>query len=290
MTKRNLHLLIIDPQNDFCDLPTNYLPTDPLTNDLIFPALPIPGSHADMLRIADLIASGFKGISGITVTIDSHHIIDISHPIFWIDENEQAISPFTQITAADVRSGKYLPRDINALPRTLSYLDALEAEERYKLTIWPIHCEIGTWGQNVHANVRKAYNLWEDHTISVVNHVFKGINPWTEHYSAIQAEIPDDEDESTRLCIKLIDLFAKADRVYITGEAASHCVKATTEHIVANLDPKSLQKLVLVTDCMSAVTGFETQYKNFIQEMKAQGVQVAKSEDVLPELISNSKK
>ena len=25
--KRNLHLLIIDPQNDFCDLPANYRPT-----------------------------------------------------------------------------------------------------------------------------------------------------------------------------------------------------------------------------------------------------------------------
>ena len=25
--KRNLHLLIIDPQNDFCDLPKEYLPS-----------------------------------------------------------------------------------------------------------------------------------------------------------------------------------------------------------------------------------------------------------------------
>ena len=46
MTKRHLHLLIIDPQNDFCDLPEAYCPELP-DGSRLTPALPVPGAHAD---------------------------------------------------------------------------------------------------------------------------------------------------------------------------------------------------------------------------------------------------
>jgi hypothetical protein len=32
-----------------------------------------------------------------------------------------------------------------------------------------------------------------------VRKVTKGENPWTEHYSAVQAEVPDDDDPRTQL-------------------------------------------------------------------------------------------
>mgnify|MGYP002386385057 CR=1 FL=1 len=98
--------------------------------------------------------------------------------------------------------------------------------------VWPVHCEIGTWGHNVHAAVRQAYNAWEEACVGVVDKVFKGTNPWTEHYSAIRAEVPDPDDESTRVNARLITRLRAADMVLISGEAGSHCVKATTEHIV----------------------------------------------------------
>ncbi|MBI1889863.1 MAG: cysteine hydrolase [Burkholderiales bacterium] len=286
--KRNFHMLIIDPQNDFCDLPASYLPIDPLTGRPLAPALPVAGAHADMLRVADLIDRGLGGLSGISVTLDSHQRLDVAHPTFWMDAEKKAAHPFTQITAADVRDGKFAPRDAKALPRVLAYLDALEAAGRYTLMVWPVHCEIGSWGHNVHADVRAAYNRWEDGALGIVNKVVKGTNPWTEHYSAIQAEVPDEEDESTQLNRGLIDLLAQADRVYIAGEAGSHCVKATTEHIVANFDRASVSKLVLVRDCMSAVTGFDVQYQGFVQDMAARGVQIAQAADVLPELLANA--
>lgn len=286
--KRNLHLLVIDPQNDFCDLPENYLPVDAATGDRIAPALPVAGAHADMLRLADLISRGSAGLTGISVTLDSHHRLDVAHPTFWMDAEKRPVNPFTQITAADVRAGKYQPRNPGALPRVLAYLDTLEVAGRYTLMVWPVHCEMGSWGHNVHAAVRAAYNSWEDSSLGIVNKVSKGTNPWTEHYSAIQAEVPDEDDDSTQLNRGFLELLAKADRVYITGEAGSHCVKATTEHIVANSDPKDLSKLVLVTDCMSAVTGFDAQYKGFVKDMAARGLQIAKAADVLPELLANA--
>ena len=290
--KRNLHLLIIDPQNDFCDLPAGYLPDAAAAGFppgvRAAPALPVPGAHADMLRVANLIERGRAGLSAISITLDSHHRFDVAHAGFWMDAEQRAVSPFTQITAADVRAGRYLPRKAEALPRVQAYLAALEAAGRYTLMAWPTHCEIGSWGHNVHSDVRAAYNRWEDSALAIVNKVSKGSNPWTEHYSAIQAEVPDEEDDSTQLNRPFIDLLAQADQVYITGEAGSHCVKATTEHIVQHWDPRQLARLVLLTDCMSPVSGFEAQYRDFVGSMRARGVQTANAADVLPDLIANA--
>ena len=287
--KRNLHLLIIDPQNDFCDLPQEYLPSSAGAGAPVVPALPVPGAHADMLRLADLINRGSGGLSGMSVTLDSHHRIDVAHPTFWMDAAKGPVNPFTQITKAEVVQGKYAPRDAAALPRVLAYLDALETAGRYNLMVWPTHCEMGSWGHNVHADVRAAYNRWEESTLGTVNKISKGTNPYTEHYSAIQAEVPDPEDDSTQMNYEFIDMLSGADQVYITGEAGSHCVKATTEHIVDNWDPKQLSKLVLVTDCMSAVTGFDKQYEDFVLAMRERGVQIAQASDVVAELLANAK-
>lgn len=291
--RRNLHLLIIDPQNDFCDLPADYLPADPANDGKSEPALPVPGAHGDMLRVADLINRGGAGISEISITLDSHHRLDIAHPGFWMSATGSEVTPFTQISAAEVRAGSYLPRMPAALPRVLHYLDQLEAAGRYQLMVWPVHCEIGSWGHNVHADVRRAYNRWEEDTLRSVNKISKGSNPWTEHYSAVQAEVPDPEDVLTQSNQAFLDNLATADRIYITGEAGSHCVKATTEHIADYfgpqhiLGPQHLAKLVLVTDCMSPVSGFEAQYREFLVDMVARGVQIASAADVLTELSDN---
>ncbi|MDR3479522.1 MAG: cysteine hydrolase [Burkholderiaceae bacterium] len=286
--KRNIHLLVIDPQNDFCDLPVSHLPTNPVDARPQAPALPVPGAHADMLRLADLIARGAAGLSGISVTLDSHHRLDIAHPTFWQNADGGAVDPFTQIAAADVRGGRYLPRNPTAMARVLTYLDALEAAGRYRLMVWPVHCEIGSWGQAVHADLRAAYNYWEDAQLGIVNKIGKGSNPWTEHYSAVMAEVPDADDPDTQLNRPLIDLLKQADRIYIAGEAGSHCVKATTEHLADNFAQGDLGKLVLLTDCISPVTGFEAQYDAFLRDMKARGLQTATSVDALAELSANS--
>lgn len=285
--KRSMHLLIIDPQNDFCDLPETYRPLDPSSDQRFAPALPVAGAHADMLRLAQLIRQGADGLTDITVTLDSHHRLDIAHPTFWHTANGSAVSPFTQITAQQVRAGAYRPRHPHALPRALAYLDALEARGRYTLMVWPVHCELGSWGHNVHADVRSAYNAWEERMLRVVQKVMKGTNPWTEHYSAVLAEVPDADDPTTQLNTALIEQLDRADLLIIAGEASSHCVKATTEHIVQNLPGRRLDRLILLTDCMSPVAGFEAQHEQFFTAMQAKGVRLATSADLLPKIQAN---
>jgi len=286
--KRHLHLLLIDPQNDFCDLPDAYCPPNPAGNGKLAPALPVAGAHADLQRTAQLIRDGAAGIAGISVTLDSHHRIDIAHPAFWQTAGGGAVAPFTQITAGEVREGRYAPRKPAAMARALSYLDALEAAGRYKLMVWPVHCEIGSWGHNVHADVRAAYNHWEESTLRPVHKVIKGTNPWTEHYSAVLAEVPDPQDKGTQLNTDFIAHLGQAERIYVAGQAGSHCVKATVEDIARQFGPARRNKLVLLTDCMSPVAGFEAQQQAFLAAMAEQGLRLMTAAEALIELTENT--
>lgn len=289
--KRNLHLLMIDPQNDFCDLPPAWLPqySSPFLPQSanLTPALPVPGAHQDMLRIAQLIQTAQSGLTGISITLDTHHILDIAHPGFWCQADGSAVPPFTSISAAQVRAGTFQPRHASALPRVLHYLDTLEATQRYSLLIWPVHCAIGSWGHNVHADVYAACQSWQAQSGRDIHFINKGDNPWTEHYSALMAEVPDPDAPETLLNRALLDQLAQQERIYICGEAGSHCVKATTEHIVQHIGAQHIHKLVLLSDCISPVSGFDAQYQDFLHAMRAQGVEIATSSQILPELLRN---
>ena len=89
------HLLLIDPQNDFCDLPPDRCPAGEA------PALPVAGAHADLQRVAAFIDAAADRLDGITVTLDSHQRLDIAHPGFWQTGDGAAVAPFTSITARD---------------------------------------------------------------------------------------------------------------------------------------------------------------------------------------------
>lgn len=276
-------LLVIDPQNDFCDLPAAWQPTDPVTGMRTTPSLPVAGAHADMQRTAAFVRAHGALLDGITITLDSHQQFDIAHPGYWQQADGRAVAAFTPITAAQVRTGAFSPRNAALLPRTLQYLDALEQQGRYTHMVWPVHCEIGSWGHGVHAEVLAACGEWQLQRRRAVRNVFKGTNPFTEHYSAIEAEVPDADDPDTALNTRLLAALGTADRLFIAGEASSHCVRATTEHIVQHL-PRlqpgwTPARITLLTDCMSPVRGFEAQHTAFLDAMRAQGVQLARSTD-----------
>lgn len=268
----NVQLLVIDPQNDFCDLPEAARPVDPATGSRIAPQLPVPGAHADMMRVAGLIRELSAQLDEITITLDSHQRLDIAHPGFWRGERGEAVAPFTQIRAADIAAGRFRPRDERLTSYAREYAEALERGGRYTLMVWPVHCEIGSFGHNVHSAVRAAYNAWEDEHGRSVRRVLKGANPLTEHYSALMAELPDDTDASTQLQRDLIDHLDRSDVVLIAGEASSHCVRATTEHLVEHLPSRAHEKLVLLSDCMSPVGGFEAEAVSFFDSMRKRGL------------------
>ena len=233
-----------------------------------------------MQRLAKFIAAQGHALDAITVTLDSHQRYDIGHPGFWQTEDGGAVTPFTQITAAQLDAGAYRPRDTAVFPRVRSYLQTLEQQGRYTHMVWPVHCEIGSWGHAVHADVQEACAAWQIERQHAVSSVFKGMNPWTENYSALQAEVPDPRDPSTQLNTRLLAALDSADLLLVAGEASSHCVRATTEHLLQHLPSGRPERIVLVTDCMSPVAGFEAQHQVFLASAQAQGVQLKDSSQI----------
>ena len=272
MSHQDTQLLIIDPQNDFCDLPADWCSRSAIAQQVIAPSLPVAGAHADMQRLSSWIAAQGDKLGQITITLDSHQAYDIAHPAFWQQRDGSAVTPLTPITAAQVRAGDYAPRNKAERERTVQYLDQLEAQGSYTLMVWPLHCEIGSWGHGVHASVLAACRQWQQLQRRATRHVFKGMNPWTEHYSAIRAEVPDLQDPETGLNTALLNQLRQSRTLVIAGEASSHCVRATTEHIVEHWESDDFSRIVLLTDCMSPVAGFEAAHHDFLQRMRATGV------------------
>lgn len=282
MKSQKIHLLVIDPQNDFCDIPPEGQPYNPLVmGERIAPALPVPGAHNDMLRLSAMIDRLGDKLYDIHVTMDSHNPVDIAHPSWWRNEKGDTPAPFTLISAADVRNGVWRSRNPQLQAHSLKYVESLEANGRYVLIIWPEHCLIGSWGHNVHASVAKSLNDWARRRLEVVNYVTKGSNALTEHYSAVQAEVPDSNDPTTMLNSRLIKTLGEADVILIAGEALSHCVASTVRDIADNFGEENIKKMILLTDCASSVTGFENLGTQFVEDMKRRGMQTALSTDFL---------
>lgn len=257
-----IHLLVIDPQVDFCDPKGN---------------LYVAGADKDMERLAVMVNRLGSKLDDIHVTLDCHHLVDIAHPIFWKDANGNHPNSFTIITMDDLRAGRFTTTVPAAMPRAMKYVESLAINGRYPLCIWPPHCLIGTPGNNIYRPLLEAIIRWEEQNIAEVDKVTKGSNPWTEHYSAVQADVPDPQDPSTMLNTRLIQTLQEADVIAIAGEALSHCVANTIRDIADNFGDDNIKKFVLLEDCSSNVAGFEFLGEQFVKDMVARGMKISKS-------------
>lgn len=266
----NLQLLVIDPQIDFCD-PNG--------------ALYVPGADEDMKRLSGLVQTLKGKLTDVHVTVDSHQKVDISHPIWWKDSSGATPSPFTIITADDMRNGKWTTRQPSFFKRTLAYLEALETGGRYPHCIWPEHCLIGSEGHGVYPEFFGALQEWTER-FATVNFVTKGSNPWTEHFSAVQAEVPDPKDPSTQINTGLIQTLEEADILLLAGEALSHCLANTGKDVAANFsDPRYVEKITLLTDATSNVAGFDSYGDQFIKDLVAMGMKTSTCADFLAQVV-----
>ncbi len=263
-------LLVIDPQHDFCD-PSG--------------SLFVPGADADMQRLATMVDRVGGKLHAIKTTLDSHHLVDIAHPLWWKDQAGNHPGFFTIITLADIDAGLWTTTKPWMFKRSREYVQSLETNGRYQLCIWPPHCLIGSPGQNVYAPLYDSYRRWEDQ-FNNVDYVTKGSNIWTEHYSAVKAEVPDPGDQSTQINSVLMKDLQQYDLLGVAGEAGSHCLLNTVVDIVNHIgDPSYVKKLCLLTDATSPVISpfvdFPALQDSFIKDMVAQGMQTATTTDWL---------
>jgi nicotinamidase/pyrazinamidase len=275
---RKVHLITIDPQNDFC------IPlapgADPKTARAGFEkgALVVAGADADMDRLSKFITKNKKRLEQIHCTLDSHQWVHIAHPAFWVNSKGERPDPFTMISEDDVKNGVWRAYNPNWQKRALAYVEALKKNGRYVLVVWPPHCLIGTWGHMIVPSVAAALYEWEA-DFNRINFVAKGSNLFTEHYSGVQADVPDDEDASTKMNTNLIEVLTEADEILITGEALSHCVANTIRDVAKEFGDAQVQKFTLLEDTSSNVGTFEKMGQDFVKEMVKKGMKITNTRD-----------
>lgn len=278
MAKRIVHLITIDPQNDFCTPLAPGADAKTAVAGHTKGALVVAGADKDMERLGKFITKNGSRIEQVHCTLDSHQFIHIAHPGFWVNSKGLNPNPFTLITEDDVKNGVWRSFNPAWQARAVTYVETLKKNGRYVLCIWPPHCLIGTWGHSIVPSVAKALYDWES-GFNRVEFVAKGSNLFTEHYSGVQADVIDDTDPSTALNTRLIVALNEADEILITGEALSHCVANTIRDIATQFGDDQVKKFTLLQDTCSNVTGFEKLGQDFVKEMVNKGMRVANSTD-----------
>ena len=295
--RKNIHLLLIDVQKDFC-LPEGSLYVAGRSGK---------GAIEDTRRTAEFIYRNLGQLTGITTTMDTHFAFQIFFPSFWIDQNEQPANAWTEITTDDIRAGKFRPNPAIAswlcdgnypwlLKQVAFYCQELERAGKYKLLLWPPHCLLGSDGHVLVGLIHEA-RLFHAFCRSAQSNVeVKGGNPLTENYSVLRPEVMmrHDGQPLAQRNTQFLKTLLAADAVIIAGQAASHCVKSSIDDLVdeiARQDPLLAKKVYVLTDCMSSVTvpdgngGFVADYTPQADEalvrFAAAGMHLVKSTDPL---------
>lgn len=255
-------LLIIDPQQDFAE----------------GGALAVPGATKDMERLAKMIDKYGDKIDEVQITLDSHNQMHIAHPLFWQDASGKEPAPFTVISVDDVKKGNWRPKNPAWKDWALQYVTTLETNKRYILSIWPPHCIIGSVKASIVPVLYDAITRWELKYNAIAPRVAKGSNPFTEHYSGVQACVPRSDDLTTGLNARFIDTLKQYDDILASGEALNFCLANTVRDVATNFSEDQVKKFVLLEDASSSVPGFEKLGTDFINEMTAKGMRIARTD------------
>ncbi|MCY7337825.1 MAG: isochorismatase [Chamaesiphon sp.] len=251
----NVRLLLIDMQNTFC------LPDF----ELFVGGRSGRGAIDDNLRLCEFIYHNLGEIDQIVATMDTHHLHQIFHPIFWIDRKGEHPTPaVTTITPEDMMSGKWrVNPEFGAEPDKLQayalhYVQQLSDGGKYPLLIWPYHAMLGGIGHALVPAVEEAIFFHGIARTSQASFSIKGDRTLTENYSALAPEVFTNQfgEEIASKNNSLIELLLGSDKLIIAGQAQSHCVAWTVNDLLTEIqaiDPQLARKVYLLLDCTSPV-------------------------------------
>lgn len=214
----------------------------------------VPGAVEDTARAAGWLYRNLDTITHLTLSLDTHEVFQIFHPAFWRDEAGEPPAPFTPIPAADVRAGRWRARTQAA--RALEYVERLEATGKYVLTIWPYHGLLGGLSNALTPTLAEAMLFHTFAREAAPRLVVKGRTPMTEMYSILAPEVREVGGERLGGFDEgLFEHLIGFDRVYVFGQASSHCVLATLEDLAdaAHARGVPLSRFVVLEDAMSPV-------------------------------------
>ena len=253
-----IRLLLIDVQNTFC-IPGFELFVGGRSGN---------GAVEDNIRLCEFIYRNLDAITHISATLDTHLPQQIFHPVFFVDRKGNHPAPYTDIHPQELREGNWsfnpaLAPNYGIAPEygrqmMIHYAETLEKRGKYALTIWPYHAMLGGIGHALVPALDEAIFFHAIARLAQPEFEIKGDKPFTENYSAIGPEVlsgPMGEALGTRNP-KFIEELKISDRLYIAGQAKSHCVAWTISDLLEDIrstDPDLAKKVYLLEDCTSPV-------------------------------------
>lgn len=216
----------------------------------------VPGAVEDSARTAEFIYRNLEILTDLFFSMDTHRAFQIFHPAFWIDNSTgEHPAPLTLISVADIKAGKFSP--LMFPHESLAYCEELEKTGKYVLCIWPYHTMLGSIS---HALVPAVFEAALFHSIArrkQIHFETKGVHPLTENYSVLSPEVKKVKGRVVgQFNTNFFNALMDNDRVYVLGQAASHCVKTTIDDLLREIndtDPDLVKKVYIVEDCMSPV-------------------------------------
>ncbi len=218
-------------------------------------SLAVPGAVEDTQRTLDWLYRNLDRITGLHFSMDTHRIFQVFHPAWWTDPDGKHPAPFTPITREDIRTGKWTP--IMHPRECLEYTERLEKSGKYVLTVWPFHTLLGGVS---HALVPALMEAAIFHSIvrrHQTHFETKGTHAMTENYSVLRPEVTELGGQVVgSFNAPFFKLLMDYDRVYVFGQAKSHCVLSTLADIQKEIqatDPGLADKVWILEDAMSPV-------------------------------------
>ncbi len=215
----------------------------------------VPGAVEDMQRTLQWLYGNLDKLSAMFFTLDTHHLYQIFHPVWWVDREGRHPEPFTSISYEEVQNGAWTP--VAHREACLEYCRKLDASGKYVLTIWPYHVLLGGVSHTLVPALMEA-SIFHSLVRGCQTHFeIKGTHDLTEHYSVLSPEVQDLGGETVGMFNEtLFNAVMAYDRVYVFGQAKSHCVRASLFDMRDRLEatqPELLDKIWILQDAMSPV-------------------------------------
>jgi nicotinamidase-related amidase len=190
----------------------------------------------------------------------------------------------------------------------VNYCEQLEAAGKYALTIWPYHALLGGTSHCILPALMEACMFHSIARLTDVEFVLKGRSQFTENYSIFTPEavsLYDGISNNGRSVVvgnynnDLADMLKRYDRVYVFGEASSHCVMSSLYSLITTRDGvpmtdrnSHLSKIYILEDAMSPVPppplaplpdalNFPMVAKKALEDFADAGMHIVKTTDVI---------
>ena len=251
-------LVVVDVQNTFC-VPGL---------ELFVGGRSGSGAVDDNRRLCAFLYHNLASITRVIPTMDTHHAMQIFHPVYLVNQRGEHPEPFTLVSVEDVERGVWRFNEAVApsLGRTAEdaqeqlrhYVRRLAAGGKFALTVWPYHAMLGGIGHALVSAVEEAMFFHAIARASQPDFQVKGSNPLTEHYSIIGPEVTRGAHGETiaERNEVLVDHLHQYDAVIIAGQAKSHCVAWTIADLLAEVQERDYSlapHVFLLEDCTSPV-------------------------------------